>query len=184
MQFSAFSNDGNYLMTLYETFYECEKEGDRHNLKLCAKIVRTLLISKMMVMISILLDDKNYNNIFAILEYDDSNLPPQEQPYIGEEDIFNNEMKPINSYRTFCGQSNHIILPGMDQQLINFIKMRFRFIFLKDYIFAICTEELLGLLHYRLVILNTTILECLLKSQAIKMLIENSYIEQENFSNF
>ncbi len=62
--------------------------------------------------------------------------------------------------------------------------MRFRFIFLKDFIFAICSEELLNLLHYRLVILNTTILECLLKSHCIKSLIEKSYEDQKNFSNF
>lgn len=93
-------------------------------------------------------------------------------------------MTPIKSYREFCEQSNHIVLPCLDDQTINFIKMRFRFIFLKDFIFAICSEELLNLLHYRLVILNTTILECLLKSHCIKSLIEKSYEDQKNFSNF
>ena len=91
-------------------------------------------------MVSILLDDKNYNHIFAMLEYDENNLPvnPKDEE----------EVKPLNSYRDFCDNSKHMTLPGMDPQAINFIKMRFRFIFLKDYIFAICSEELLGLLHY------------------------------------
>ena len=55
-----------YLNKLYETFYEIEKEKDLRKLKICAKIVRTLLVSKMMVMVSILLDDKNYKHVFAI----------------------------------------------------------------------------------------------------------------------
>lgn len=72
----------------------------------------------------------------------------------------------------------------MDKKTISFIKMRFRFIFLKEYIFAICSEELLALLHYRLVILNTTIFECLLKGNSIKLFIENSYEKQEGFADF
>jgi hypothetical protein len=172
-------------------------------LKLCAKIVRTLLVSKMMVMVSILLDNKNYNHIFAILEYDDSNLPASYKdtavgdlgmgpgldndliPEFPNLDLKDGaEFKPLNSYRDFCENSLHILMPMMDDPTINFIKMRFRFVFLKDYIFAICSEELLGLLHYRLVILNTTILECLLKGVSIKLLIENSFENQETFSNF
>ena len=195
LQFSAFSNDPSYLSKQYQTFYQCEQKKDYEGLRLCAKIVRTLLVTKMMVLVSILLDDKNYSHVFAILEYDDSNQPPNQasqfEANFQSDDVnigFNVDkdqaLTPIKSYREFCEQSNHIILPCLDDQTINFIKMRFRFIFLKDFIFAICSEELLGLLHYRLVIQNTTILECLLKSDCIKTLISKSYHDQKNFSNF
>ena len=117
---------------------------DYLGLKLCSTIVRTLLTSKMMVLVSILLDDKNFRHIFAILEYDDTNL----YTYFNE----SNSLTPMKSYRDFCDTTNHILLPGMDLPTASFIRIRFRFLFLKDFIFAVCSEELLGLLHYRLVV--------------------------------
>ena len=95
-------------------------------------------------MISILLDDKNYKHVFAILEYDESNLlnnntSNSQNNTEKTSDVLENpdtikpedqlEMKPMNSYRKFCEQSNHVMLPNMEQHLANFIKMRFRFIF-------------------------------------------------------
>lgn len=80
----------------------------------------------MMVMVSILLEDKNYVHVFAILEYDESNLPLSNNVVITDNDILNfnkdnqdllvpesisskeENIKPLTSYRNFCLQSNHV----------------------------------------------------------------------------